>query len=111
IRRLCLDQTMFWTTADLEMKLRAFKDYYNTYQIHSTLRGQTPVETAKQKALILRYTAGRNIVVAKSDADCCKSRNSLGTGPDCPVLALRLHSDHCHSGVRQGMHTIIKRNT
>jgi putative transposase len=29
IRRECLDRTLFWTTADLEMKLLDFQRYYN----------------------------------------------------------------------------------
>jgi Integrase core domain len=28
-RRECLDRTLFWTTADLEMKLLDFQRYYN----------------------------------------------------------------------------------
>jgi putative transposase len=35
IRRECLDQTLFWTTADLEAKLRDFQDYFNGYRTHT----------------------------------------------------------------------------
>jgi hypothetical protein len=42
IRRECLDQTLFWTTADLEAKLRDFQDYFNGYRTHSGLGGNLP---------------------------------------------------------------------
>lgn len=45
IRRECLDHSLFWTATDLELKLSAFKDYYNRYRVHSALKGQTPIET------------------------------------------------------------------
>src|SRR5438105_11669303 len=32
IRRECLDRLLFWTAADLDMKLIAFRDYYNGYR-------------------------------------------------------------------------------
>ena len=51
IRRECLDQLLFWTATDLEMKLDAFKDYYNTYRTHRALQGATPVETPEVKGL------------------------------------------------------------
>jgi putative transposase len=42
IRREYLDRTLFWTTADLEKKLLEFRDYYNGYRAHDSLRGRTP---------------------------------------------------------------------
>jgi putative transposase len=42
IRRECLDRTLFWTAADLEMKLRAFQSYYNGYRAHAALKGRPP---------------------------------------------------------------------
>jgi len=42
IRREHLDQTLFWTAADLEEKLRAFQDYFNKHRVHSGLKGQLP---------------------------------------------------------------------
>jgi len=39
IRREYLDQTLFWTAADLEEKLRAFQDYFNRHRVHSGLEG------------------------------------------------------------------------
>jgi hypothetical protein len=38
IRRECLDRTLFWTAADLEMKLLDFQRYYNVIE---RMRGWT----------------------------------------------------------------------
>jgi len=42
IRRECLDRTLFWTTADLEMKLLDFQRYYNGHRTHAGLDGRPP---------------------------------------------------------------------
>ena len=42
IRRECLDRTLFWTAADLEMKLLDFQRYYNGHRAHAGLDGRTP---------------------------------------------------------------------
>ena len=42
IRRECLDHTLFWTAADLEMKLLDFQRYYNGHRTHAGLNGRTP---------------------------------------------------------------------
>ena len=42
IRRECLDRTLFWTSADLEMKLLDFQQYYNGHRAHAGLGGRTP---------------------------------------------------------------------
>src|SRR3984893_293857 len=42
IRRECLDHTLFWTAADLEMKLLEFQSYYNGHRAHAGLEGRTP---------------------------------------------------------------------
>jgi putative transposase len=42
IRRECLDQTLFWTTADLEAKLGDFQEYFNKCRTHTGLGGQLP---------------------------------------------------------------------
>ena len=42
IRRECLDRTLFWTAADLEMKLLEFQRYYNGHRAHAGLNGRTP---------------------------------------------------------------------
>ena len=41
-RRECLDQTLFWTTADLEMKLLDFQRYFYGHRTHAGLGGLTP---------------------------------------------------------------------
>ena len=42
VRREFLDRTLFWTTADLEGKLRDFQQYYNSYRTHSARAGRPP---------------------------------------------------------------------
>ncbi len=42
IRRECLDHTLFWTAADLEMKLLEFRRYYNGHRAHAGLEGRPP---------------------------------------------------------------------
>jgi putative transposase len=42
IRRECLDRTLFWTAADLEIKLLDFQRYYNGHRAHAGLDGRTP---------------------------------------------------------------------
>ena len=46
IRRECLDCTLFWTAADLEMKLLDFQRYYNGHRTHAGLDGRTPEPSA-----------------------------------------------------------------
>jgi Integrase core domain len=45
IRRECSDQLLFWTATDLEIKLIAFRDFYDKHRTHSGLKGATPSET------------------------------------------------------------------
>jgi putative transposase len=42
IRRECFDRILFWTAADLEMKLLEFQRYYNGHRAHAGLKGRTP---------------------------------------------------------------------
>src|SRR6195256_6599697 len=42
IRRECLDRALFWTAADLELKLLDFQRYYNSHRAHAGLEGRTP---------------------------------------------------------------------
>jgi putative transposase len=49
IRRECLDQMLFWTATDLELKLKAFQNYYNRHRTHAALAGRTPIETPECK--------------------------------------------------------------
>src|SRR5260370_32386113 len=42
VRRECLDRTLFWTAADLEVKLVDFQRYFNGHRTHAGLGGLTP---------------------------------------------------------------------
>jgi len=42
LRRECLDRTLYWTTADLENKLRNFKAYFNHHRTHTARAGRPP---------------------------------------------------------------------
>src|SRR5262245_25471229 len=42
LRREYLDRTLFWTTADLEAKLRELQEYFNEHWTHSGLEGRLP---------------------------------------------------------------------
>jgi putative transposase len=42
IRRECLDRTLFWTAADLELKLLEFERYFNGHRAHAGRGGLTP---------------------------------------------------------------------
>ncbi len=42
VRRELLDHVPFWHAADLERKLRQFRDYYNEARVHRFLGGVTP---------------------------------------------------------------------
>ena len=43
IRREFLDHVHFWTSTDLERKLKSFSDYYNVARSHRSLDGGTPI--------------------------------------------------------------------
>jgi putative transposase len=51
IRHECLDQLLFWTAADLESKLSAYRIYYNKFRVHSSLDGETPTEWPESKGI------------------------------------------------------------
>jgi transposase InsO family protein len=38
----CLDRTLFWTTADLEAKLREFQKYFHEHRTHLGIEGRLP---------------------------------------------------------------------
>ncbi len=46
IRRELLDQTLFWTAADLQQKLDSYKDYYNHTRSHQGIDGLIPAHKA-----------------------------------------------------------------
>ena len=50
IRREYLDQTLFWTTVDLDAKLAEFQHYYNGHRTHGGLEGRLPEPTAEGSA-------------------------------------------------------------
>jgi putative transposase len=41
----------FWTATDLQVKLIAFKDYFNQHRSHSGLDGETPIETPESRGI------------------------------------------------------------
>ncbi|MEM9256984.1 MAG: integrase core domain-containing protein [Pseudomonadota bacterium] len=49
VRRELLDQTFFWTKADLEDKLRAYQHYFNAHRCHSSRNGTTPIESSGRR--------------------------------------------------------------
>jgi len=64
IRRVYLDHTLLWNTSDLEQKLKAFQNYYNTHRVHSSPDGNTPVELKAQvqPKPISMISVGKSIV-------------------------------------------------
>ena len=54
LRREYLDQTLFWTTADLENKLLDFRNYFNHHRTHNSLEGGTPDTPASRPVANLR---------------------------------------------------------
>ncbi len=55
IRRELLDHTFFWTSTDLENKLRDYQCYYNQYRTHSGRYGETPVESDGGKVVDINH--------------------------------------------------------
>jgi putative transposase len=58
IRREYLDRSLFWTTADLEMKLLDFRRYYNGHRTHAGVDGRTPdpsTDPARGRANVRSY--------------------------------------------------------
>jgi transposase InsO family protein len=53
IRRELLDQTLLWTTTDLENKLRDYQCYYNKCRTHSGRDGATPVDSGSERIAAL----------------------------------------------------------
>src|SRR5688500_6351683 len=51
IRRECRDYLLFWTGADLELKLFGFQNCYNRFRTHASLEGQTPIKTAESQGV------------------------------------------------------------
>jgi len=55
IRREYLDRILFWTAADLELKLLAFQRYYNGYRAHAGLEGCRNRSRRRARASIRSY--------------------------------------------------------
>ena len=55
VRRECLDRSLFWTAADLEMKLLDFQRYYNGHRTHAGLEGRTPDPSTDPPANVSSY--------------------------------------------------------
>ena len=55
VRRELLDQTFFWTQADLENKLRVYQQYYNECRCHFGRNGATPVHSTGEKLADLNH--------------------------------------------------------
>jgi hypothetical protein len=71
IRRECLDRTLFWTAADLEMKLVDFQRYYNGHRTHAGRGGGTP-ERARSRAAPARVSVRIN--GSRTVAGCIRRR-------------------------------------
>src|SRR5262249_44494980 len=54
MRRECLDRWLFWTATDLELKLMAFKEFYNNYRPHAALGGRAPIDASQGKGIDAR---------------------------------------------------------
>ena len=55
LRRECLDRRLFWTTADLENKLIAFKTYFNQHRTHTAREGRPPDTAPRQLVNLQSY--------------------------------------------------------
>jgi putative transposase len=55
VRRELLDQTFFWTQADLEKKLHVYQQYFNEYRCHSGRDGVTPVKSLDSRVADLDH--------------------------------------------------------
>jgi putative transposase len=55
IRRDYLDRTLFWTTADLESKLRDFQSFYNCHRTHAGLKGCLPAPVVSGHASPIKF--------------------------------------------------------
>ena len=84
IRRECLDRTLFWTAADLEMKLLDFQRYYNGHRTHAGLDGRTPepsTDRGRRPRECQCVSLAAALSWAVSDADGgVRYRNSPWTG-------------------------------
>jgi putative transposase len=59
IRRECLDRTLFWTAADLEIKLLEFQRYFNGHRAHAALGGRPPEPIPEESVARARFGSYR----------------------------------------------------
>ena len=85
IRRECLDRSLFWTAADLEMKLADFQRYYNAHRAHARLDGSPPEsipDSGGARASLHAHSLADALSWALSNADGgVRYRNSPWTRP------------------------------
>ena len=86
IRRECLDRTLFWTAADLEVKLLDFQRYFNGHRAHAGLGGLTPEprtgrgqRTSESESVSLAAPLSR--VISDADRGMTRVRRRLEPGP------------------------------
>jgi hypothetical protein len=86
IRRECLDRTLFWTAADLELKLFEFQRYCNRHRTHSGLGGLTPEPRTgdnhrTNECQQLSLAAPLSWAVSDADRGMSRARRRLGFSP------------------------------
>jgi hypothetical protein len=59
VRREYLDRTLFWTTADLEVKLIDFQHYYNGHRTHAGLEGRLPEPSIGRPGALANFSSYR----------------------------------------------------
>ena len=71
IRREYLDRILFWTTADLEAKLREFQKYFNEHRTHAGLEGRLPDSDGPGSPIsFASYRWQKHCLRAVPDTDC-----------------------------------------
>jgi transposase InsO family protein len=86
IRRECLDRTLFWTAADLELKLLEFQRYFNRHRTH-TGAGRTDAGTVHRgrprtsECQQLSLAAPLSWAVSDADRGMSRARRQLGSSP------------------------------
>jgi hypothetical protein len=82
IRRECLDRTLFWTAADLEVKLLDFQRYFNGHRAHAGLGGLTPEpRTSECESVSLAAPLSRAVSDADRGMTRVRRRLELGSSP------------------------------
>ena len=83
IRRECLDRTLFWTAADLEMKLLEFQRYFNGHRAHAGLDGLHAgtahrARAAHARVSVVSLAAALSWAVSDADRGVTRVRRRLG---------------------------------